>query len=83
MPLCPSCLQQYPTERQELGYPTCSSCASRSTYKAGIHYAHKTAGSLDIMPAAQWNKYRKVINRIGKHSSNMSRTSRHNTGYTI
>ena len=76
-------LIQYPTERQNLGYSTCINCTSTSTYKAGIYYAHKTAGSLDIMPAEQWNKYRKVINRIGKHSSNMSRTSRHNTGYTI
>ena len=83
MSLCPSCLSQYPQERQELGYSTCANCASRSTYKAGIHYGHKTAGTLDIMPAEQWQKYRRVTGRVGKHSSNMSRTARQSTSYTI
>jgi len=83
MPLCPSCLTSYPQERQELGYSTCAQCASRSTYKAGLHYQHKTAGSLDIMSSEQWPKYQRVTSRIGKHSSNMSRTARQSTSYTI
>ena len=83
MPLCPSCLSTYPQERQALGYSTCIKCTAISPYKAGIHYAHKTAGCIDVMSSEQWNKYKRVTSRIGKHSSNMSRTARHNIGYTI
>ena len=84
MPLCTSCLKPYDQARMDLGYTRCLACSpNHNTYKAGIHYGHKTAGELDIMPAAQYNKYRKVINRIGKHSSNMSRTARQNTAYTV
>lgn len=83
MPICPSCLSTYPTERQALGYSTCIKCTTTNHYKAGIHYAHKTAGEIDVMSSKQWIKHKRVTNRIGKHSSNMSRTARYNTGYTI
>lgn len=83
MPICSSCLSTYPQERQALGYSTCIKCTATLPYRAGIHYAHKTAGDIDIMSNEQWNKYKRVTSRIGKHSSNMSRTARQSTSYTI
>lgn len=83
MPLCTTCLQPYPSARQALGYTTCIQCSNVAPYKAGVHYGHKTAGELDIMPATQYNKYRKATYRKGKHSTNMSRTSREHTSHTI
>jgi hypothetical protein len=76
MAVCLTCYHKLDESRHLLGYTTCILCSAVKPVKAGLNYAHKTAGEIDIMPAGQWNKYKRVVNRTGKRASNMSRTAR-------
>jgi hypothetical protein len=76
MAICLTCYKPFDETRHSLGYVNCVKCSNTMPVKAGLNYAHKTGGEVDIMPNQQWNKYRKLVSRSGKRASNMSRTAR-------
>ena len=77
MAICLSCYKPLDNGRHRLGFTKCLNCAPNiQPVKAGLNYGHKTGGEIDIMPSAQWNKYKRLTSRSGKRASNMSRTAR-------
>lgn len=69
---CSICNQPIEIERLDLGFSKCKGCAfdfPEPKLKGAMVYGHKTAGSLNVMPAETFDQFKKISRRVGQRSA--------------